>query len=398
MSSRLRFSPLAERLSRSLIDEGGWEAWRTHYAALSAAARGEDVIILSVGDTDFDTPHPARAAVAAALERGETHYTPLLGTPELRDAIAADHQQRKGIPCAPETVVVTCGAQGALFTAMLLLAGPGDEILVPEPCYVTYGGVIAAAGATAVRVPTRPEAGWRIERPALEAALSPRTKGLLVASPNNPTGTILSGAERALIAQVAAERGLFVLLDEVYSRTVFDGSAHSLQADTALDGLAIVIDSFSKSHAMTGWRVGWMIGPEALADRAEDLHLAMNYGLPGFVQAGALAALTEAEAASDRMRRSLKRRRDVFVSALNAVPGLEVAPPEGGMFAFIDVRGTGLSGGAFTEQLFAAEGVSLVPGATFAAGADGFARAAFALPEEQLLAAAGRISRFVRRL
>ena len=389
----MRFSSLVDRL-----DAPGGAAWDIHHAARLAEARGEDVILLSVGDPDFDTPAPIVDSAIAALRSGDTHYTPIPGRRSLREAVAALQQRRAGVPTAAENVMMVAGAQNGLFAAALCLLDPGDEVLVMEPIYATYEATMAASGARIVRVAASPENGFRPAVGALAGAVTPRTRAILLANPNNPTGVVMTEAEMAAVAEVARRHDLWVVADEVYESLVFAGTHRPFRALPGMAERSVTIGSLSKSHAMTGWRIGWAVGPEALVAHMDRLGLNMLYGLPGFIQAAALTAIARYDETSDAMRRAYEARVALAADALSGLPGLAMLRPASGMFALLDVRGTGLSSTDFAWGLFRAEGVSLVDAAAFGPATAGFVRIALAAPEARLAEAFRRIANHAGRL
>jgi aspartate/methionine/tyrosine aminotransferase len=281
-SNDVKFSALVERIGGDGID-----AWLTHYQAAAARERGEDVIILSVGDPDLDTPAAVVETAIARLRAGDTHYVNAPGRPALRAAIAAAHGRRSGQRVSAENVVFFSGAQNALFVASMCLAGPGDEVLSFEPLYPTYPATIEVSGARLVHVPPTPQ--WRPDLAALAARITERSRAIFWATPSNPSGVILSEPELEAIATLARRHRLWLVSDEVYAGLAPGGRVPSLAA--RLPEQVITIGSLSKSHAMTGWRAGWLIGPTEFALHAERLAMCMLFGLPGFIQEAALTAL-----------------------------------------------------------------------------------------------------------
>ena len=389
----MRYSTFTDRIGGE-----GAEAWAIHSEALAAAGRGEDAIVLSIGDPDFATPEPIVRRAVAALESGDTHYAEVAGRMDLRAAIAARHAVRTESPCAAENVMVLAGAQNALFAASLCLLDAGDAVVALDPMYVTYEATIRASGAELVRVPQAAAAGFRPDPADIEAAITPRTRAILLTNPNNPTGVVLNGTELAAIAEIARRHDLWVIADEVYADLVY-GPRHASIA--GLPGMAertVTIGSLSKSHAMTGWRIGWAIGPEALIAHFARLGLAMLYGLPGFCQQAALTALEIEEETTEAMRRVYRRRRDLACDRLAAARGLRLLLPEAGMFVMADVRGTGLSSGEFAVRLFRETGVSVLDGAAFGESARGWVRLSFTIEDARLAEACERVARFTRSL
>ncbi len=389
----MRFSSLVGR-----IDAPGAAAWHIHHEARQAQARGEDVIVLSVGDPDFPTPEAIVRRAVAALEAGDTHYTDIPGKPALRQAIADLATRHSGQPVSAANVTVVAGAQNGLFAASLCIFEPGDEAIVLEPMYVTYEATLAAAGAKLVTVPSPASSGFRLNVPALRAAVSGRTKAIVFANPNNPTGVVLTKAELAAIAELAISHDLWVIVDEVYESLVFDGQHVPLRALPGMAERTVTIGSLSKSHAMTGWRVGWVLGSTDLATHLESLALNMFYGLPGFVQEGALEAVLDYEDTTGAMRDVYRRRRDLVVGLLSGCPGVAALSPQSGMFVLLDIRATGLTSLDFAWTLLRKAGVSLLDAAAFGACAEGFVRLSFTAGEPELAEACARIRRFAGTL
>ncbi|MBJ2283471.1 aminotransferase class I/II-fold pyridoxal phosphate-dependent enzyme [Pseudomonas sp. MF6755] len=386
----MRFSPFVERIAGQ-----GVAAWDIHHAAFNAASQGEDIIILSVGDPDFATPSFITDAAVDALQAGDTHYTEIAGRPALREAVAARYSQTLDRPLTADNVIIVPGAQNALFISSLCLLQAGDEVLVLDPMYVTYEATLKASGATLVRVPCSAQSGFRLDPQLLAAAITPRTRAIFFSNPNNPTGVVLNPQELQAIADLAIAHDLWVVVDEVYESLVFDGEYHSLAALPGMAQRCIVIGSLSKSHAMTGWRIGWLIAAPQMVTHAETLVLSMLYGLPGFVMEAATAAVLAHDQVTEGMREVYRRRRDLVVAGLSDCPGIRVQAPQAGMFVLVDVRGTGLSSLDFAWRLFREAGVSVLDAAAFGEPAQGFVRLSFTLGEERLAEACRRIVQFV---
>ena len=388
---RPRFAALVDRIAYEGVDP-----WVMHWAAKQAAARGEDVIVLSVGDPDLATPPSVIDAAVAGLRGGDTHYTESAGRLHLRAAIAAAHVARTGQPVTGENAIFLSGAQNGLFVAAMCLAGVGDEVIAIDPMYTTYPPTIRASGATLVRVRAPAATGFRPDLAAIEAAITPRTRAILLATPNNPTGVVLNEAEVDGLAGIARRHGLWIVSDEVYAGIADGGRVPSL--GVRLPGQVLTIGSLSKTHAMTGWRAGWIVGPSDFISHAENLASSMLYGLPGFVQEAAVAALAIAVQSEAAMRGYCAVRRDFLYRGLEGIPGIEALRPEAGMFMLIDVRPTGLATDAFVRRLYEAERVSVLDGEAFGPGGTGFVRVCFAAEEPTLLDAAKRIRRFCNSL
>jgi arginine:pyruvate transaminase len=373
-------------------------AWEIHRVAQQAAANGDDVIVLSVGDPDFATPAPIVERAIEALRGGDTHYSAVSGRDPLRAAIAGEQARMTGCTVGAANVILTAGAQNGVFATSLCLLEAGDEVIVPEPMYLTYEACVRAAGATLVPVPVDPARAFHLDCDALERAVTPRTKAIFFATPCNPTGVVMPRADLERIARLACEHDLWVLSDEVYADLTFEREHVSIMSLPGMAERTVTLGSLSKSHAMAGWRVGWAIGPTQLIEHMGRLALAMLYGLPGFIQQAALTALQEKSRIVAQMRDIYRRRRDVVFERLSRVPRLRCLLPEAGMFMMVDVSGTGLDTVDFTWQLFRAQGVSVLDASAFGETANGFVRLGFVVDEARLAEACERIAAFVAAL
>ncbi len=373
-------------------------AWEIHRVAQQAASNGDDVIVLSVGDPDFATPAPIVERAIEALRGGDTHYSAVSGRDPLRAAIAEEQARMTGCTVGAANVILTAGAQNGVFATSLCLLEAGDEVIVPEPMYLTYEACVRAAGATLVPVPVDPARAFHLNCDALERAVTPRTKAIFFATPCNPTGVVMPRADLERIARLACEHDLWVLSDEVYADLTFEREHVSIMSLPGMAERTVTLGSLSKSHAMAGWRVGWAIGPTQLIEHMGRLALAMLYGLPGFIQQAALTALHEKSRIVAQMRDIYRRRRDVVFERLSRVPRLRCLLPEAGMFMMVDVSGTGLDTVDFTWQLFRAQGVSVLDASAFGETANGFVRLGFVVDEAQLADACERIAAFVAAL
>ncbi|MGM0694853.1 MAG: pyridoxal phosphate-dependent aminotransferase [Pseudomonadota bacterium] len=382
----MRYSRLTDRIAGE-----GAAAWDIHYRALARQAAGEAITVLSVGDPDFATPAPIVESAVASLRGGATHYPDVQGKLALRQAIA-DGYRGRGLEAGPENVIVMAGAQCGLYAAAQCLLDPGDEVLVPEPGYVTYEAVLRATGAAMVQVPLNGEADFRLEPAALAAAITPRTRAILLNSPHNPTGQLIDAETWAAIAELCQRHDLWLIADEVYAELIFEGE-HLCPA--TLPGMAersVVVSSLSKSHAMTGWRLGWVVGPEALIQHLTHLALCMLYGCPDFIQDAASAALTTPPDALREMREVYRARRDAVCAALAESQAVAVVRPPAGMFLMVDIRATGLSSQAFADRLLDEEGISVLSGEAFGPSAAGFVRLSLTVEAERLAAASRRLA------
>lgn len=389
----MRYSPFVDRVAGR-----GAGAWAVHMEALQLRAAGHDPILLTVGDPDQPPPEKVIEATIQGLKAGHTGYAPIAGLPELRAAIAARVQSRSGKPCSAENVVIVPGTQGGLYTALQCLAGPDDEVIVPEPMYATYEAVVGASGATMVNVPLRPETGFHLDMAALAAAISPRTRAIWITSPHNPTGAVMTREEVEEVARLCRRHDLWLVSDEVYEDLAF---ARPHVHAWGLEGMAdrtVVISSLSKSHAMPGYRMGWVIGPPELARHLFNLLLCMLYGAPPFLQDGALAAFQGNLPEVAAMREDYRRRAGLMAKLLGQAPNCKVTPPEGGMFVMLDVRETGLGSDAFARGLLKAESVAVLPCDGFGPSAAGQLRISLTADDARLAEAATRIVRYARSL
>lgn len=385
----MRFSALVDRVRGE-----GTSAWRTHYEAVAAQERGEDVIILSVGDPDLETPAPVIERAISGLRGGDTHYVPAAGRLAVREAIARAHTRRCGQRVGPENVVYLAGVQNALFVSSLCLAGPGDDVVTFEPLYPTYPATIEVSGARLLQVPAT--AQCRPDLAALERVVGPRTRAILWASPNNPSGVVLNEHELAVIERLARRHDLWLIADEVYAGLAPEGRVPGLAA--RLPDRVVTLGSLSKSHAMTGWRAGWLIGPSELTVHAENLAMCMLFGLPGFIQDAAICALDLANGAEARIRAYCALRQARFASGIAGIPGLRPLMPEAGMFMLVDVTGTGLSGAEFVGALYRTQRVSVMDGGAFGASTAGCVRVCFATDEATLDRTCARLREFCENL
>jgi aspartate/methionine/tyrosine aminotransferase len=385
----MRFSALVGR-----IRGDGADAWITHYEAVAARDRGEDVIVLSVGDPSIDTPTPVVDRAIERLRAGDTHYTPAQGRLALREAIARAHAARTRQAVTAEDVIVLAGTQNALFVASLCVAGPGDEVISFDPMYPTYAATIEVSGARMVRARQPAEQGFRPDLENLEALIGPRTRAIFFASPNNPTGVVLNESELSAIGKLAERHSLWLIADEVYAGLAPEGRQPSLAA--VLPEQVVTLSSVSKSHAMTGWRCGWLIGPREFVFHAESIAMCMLFGLPGFIQEAALVALAMAPEAESSIRDFCQRRRELLVEALQGVAGIRLCPPQAGMFMLVDVRGTGHSGREFMRALYKSQRVSVMDGGAFGRETEGFVRICFATDDATLAEACRRIVAFLQ--
>jgi aspartate aminotransferase len=355
--------------------------------------QGIDVIDLGGGDPDFPTPTHICQAAADAMFRGETHYVASAGIPELRRAIARKLQAENRIPVTPDEIIVTPGGKAALFVSILALVGPGDDVLMFDPGWVSYEPMVLMAGARCLHVPLLPEENYRITREAIEAVLTPQTRLMIVNSPNNPTGRVLTREEAEAIVTVAQEHDIVVISDEIYEKIIYDGREHlSLAAFPGMAERTLTVNGFSKAYAMTGWRLGYVAGPAPLIRQIMKVHSHSATCATSFAQWGGVAALEGPQDVIDAMVAAWDRRRRFVTERLNAIPGFRCPLPEGAFYAFPDVSGTGLSGQEVAQKLIEEAYVGVTPGDAFGASGSGCIRLSFATADELLERALDRIA------
>lgn len=382
----MHFSQLTQRIAGE-----GTAAWGIHIQALKRRALGEEVVILSVGDPDFATPAPIVESAVESLRAGHTHYPDMQGKLELRQAIAKHYHGLGMADTGPENVIVLHGAQCGLYAVAQCLLDANDEVVVPEPTYDTYEAAIKATGATIVQVALQPEDNFQLRLEALEQAITPRTKALMLNSPHNPSGQVIDRDTWEGIAKLCQQHDLWLVSDEVYAELVFDGE-HICPA--TLPGMAertVVVNSLSKSHAMTGWRLGWVVAPQDMISHLFNLSLCMLYGCPPFLQDAALNALTNPPDELATMKAAFRNRRDTVCEALAASDLVSAVRPAAGMFMLVDIRPTGLSAKAFSQKLLDGYNVSVLSAEAFGPSGAGFVRLSLTIDEAQLQVACQRL-------
>ena len=382
------------------MDSIGTEtAFEVSARARALAATGRSIVYLQIGEPDFDTPDNVRAAAKRAIDEGLTHYPPYAGLPDLRAAIAADTTERRGFAVEPSNVFVTVGGKGVMVYAIMALVDPGDEVIVPDPGYPIYDSITRFVGGTSVPIPIRQENDFRLDIDELASLITPRTKLLVINSPANPTGGVLTSGDIERIAELALRHDLVVLSDEIYSRILYDGAEHFSIA--ALDGMAdrtITLDGFSKTYAMTGWRLGYAVVPDWLVKAYGQLIINTISGATAFAQAGAIEALRGPQGDVDAMVREFRYRRDLIVDGLNEIPGFDCLRPQGAFYVFPDISGTGLSGAELADRLLQEAGVCVLAGTAFGGVGKDHIRISYANSRENLTEALNRIKAFVTPL
>ncbi len=388
----MRFAPVTERLSGL-----GGAKWAVHSRARMLKAAGHPVIELTIGEPDVATPPELLDAASDAMLSGRMGYSNGQGEPGLLQALATRYTTLRGRAISPSQIMAWPGTQTVLYGVMSTLLGPGDEVLVGDPMYATYEGVIAATGATMVPVPLRPEAGFRMQAADVAQRITDRSRVLFLNTPHNPTGAVLREADIAALGRLAIKHDLWIVCDEVYEEMVFDGVPFaSPLSDPALAKRVVVAASVSKSHAAPGFRSGWCVGPEAFVQRALPLAETMLFGNQPFIADATALAVSSPSSVAAGMVERFARRADLLVDGLVGVPGIHVHRPEAGMFALIDVRAHGMTGEAFAFALLEATGVAVMPGESFGRTLAGWLRVSLTQPDDLIIEAATRIAGFVK--
>lgn len=389
----MRFASITDRLVAVAQDK-----WAIHYEARRRALRGEELIELTIGEPDAAPPQSILDAAIDALHRGRTRYTSTRGEAPVIEALSKKYSGRTGRDIGPHNIAYMTGTQAALYAALTVLVDYGDEVLVGDPLYATYEGVIRSTGADIGYVPLRPEHGFHMRAEDLEAKINPRSRVLLLNSPHNPTGATLTYEEIGAIVEVCKHHDLWIVSDEVYETMSYTGHFaspfdHPLGADRT-----VVVSSLSKSHMVPGFRAGWCIGPKIFIDRLLPLSEMMLFGAQPFIQDAAALALSQEFPECRAMVESFRQRAQLFSELLGNAPGLRCAMPEGGMFAMVDVSGTGLNGEDFGWRLLDEEKVAVMPGSSFGYQARNHIRVSLSADQALLREAAARMTRLALRL
>ena len=335
--------------------------------AKSMIAGGQDVCGFGAGEPDFDTPEHIKAAAIAALQSGFTKYTPSSGVPELRQAIADKFKQDNGLNYKASQVIVSNGAKHSCFNAIMATCQEGDEVLIPSPYWLSYPEMVRLAGAEPIFVPTKEENGWKMTAEDFENAMSPRTKMVIINTPGNPTGAVYTREELEAIAAVAIEEEILILSDEIYEKLIYDDMEHISIGSLSPEAhdLTITINGFSKAYAMTGWRLGYLGAPDAIAKAIDSLQSHSTSNPCSFAQKGALAALQGDQQAVIDMRDEFSVRRDYMYDRISKMSNLSVAKPEGAFYMLVNIGRLGLNSTNFSDRLLSKAGVAVVPGVAF---------------------------------
>ncbi len=385
---------LAERIGRL----GTESAFDVLGKARALERQGRDIIHLEIGEPDFATPPHIVAAAKKALDDGYTHYGPTPGLPELREAIARHVSETRGIPVQPDQVVVTPGAKPIMFFSILALVNPGDEVILPDPGFPIYASVVRFAGGVPVPIPLMEQRDFGFDLDKFERRAGPQTKLIILNSPQNPTGGVLSPTDLRRIAAVAQRHRIPILSDEVYRRFSYGESPHSIASLPGMADLTILLDGFSKAYAMTGWRLGYGVMPVPLAEAVSRLMVNSNSCTASFTQIAGLAALEGDQRDSLAMVEAFRRRRDLVVAGLNAIPGVSCRTPAGAFYAFPNVTAFGRPAQVIADHLLQDAGVAVLAGTGFGQYGEGYLRLSYAASEARLSQALDRMVACLARL
>lgn len=392
MSRAVQFElRLAERMSRL----GTETAFEVLNRARELERKGKDIIHLEIGEPDFDTPSNVIGAGISALHSGWTHYGPSAGYPELRQAIADEVSRSRGVHVSPDEVVVVPGGKPIIFFTILALIDEGDEVIYPNPGFPIYESMINYVGGRSVPIRLREDKDFGFDVDELRALISNRTRLIIINSPQNPTGGVLTKRDIEQIAEAIGDRNIFVLTDEIYSRLIFEGEHHSIIAEPGFKERTILLDGFSKSYAMTGWRMGYGVMRPDLAWQLARLMTNSNSCTASFTQMAGVEALRGDQSSVDHMREEFQRRRDMFVPALNRIKGFSCRTPHGAFYVFPNITGTGWKSKPLADALLEEAGVACLSGTSFGEFGEGYLRFSIANSMENLQRALERIERWV---
>ena len=360
--------------------------------------QGKDVVHLEIGEPDFDTPKNIKEAAAKALNAGYTHYTPSAGIPELRQAIADYISKTRNIPVSAEEVVVTPGAKPIMFFSILALVNPGEEVLYPNPGFPIYESLINFVGAKPVPIPLKEENDFSLDPEYVKKMITKKTKMIIINSPENPTGGVITREQLKVIADCIADRDdVFVLADEIYSRIIYEGKHESITQFKGMKDKTILLDGFSKTYAMTGWRLGYGVMRKDLALKVAQLMTNSNSCTCTFTQMAGVEALTGSQTEPERMVAEFKKRREVIVSGLNNIEGITCKKPHGAFYVFPNITGTGMDCRKLGDHLLYNAGVAVLPGTSFGQYGEGYLRLSFANSVENIKKALDRIAKAVKK-
>jgi aspartate/methionine/tyrosine aminotransferase len=384
----------AERMSRL----GTESAFEVLAKARALERQGKEIIHLEIGEPDFDTPAHIAEAAKRALDGGATHYGPAAGLPEVREAIAKDVAATRQIDVGPDEVVVTPGAKPIMYFVITALVNPGDEVIYPNPGFPIYESVVNFVGGRPVPIPLREESGFGFDMDEFERRAGPQTRLIIINSPQNPTGGVLERDQLGRIAEAARRYRIPILADEIYKAFLYEGEFLSITAFPGTKELTIILDGFSKSYAMTGWRLGYGVMPRALAEHVARLMVNSNSCTASFVQLAGIEALQGDQIPVQRMVAEFRRRRDVIVEGLNRLPGVTCRTPHGAFYVFPNVKALGRRSAEVADVLLREAGVAVLGGSAFGEYGEGYLRLSYANSEANIQTALARMRPVLDRL
>ncbi len=385
---------LAERMSRL----GTETAFEVLAKAKALEANGKEVIHLEIGEPDFDTPQNIIQATVKAMTNGKTHYSPAPGVPALREILATDMSVRRGMKIHPDQIVVTPGGKPIMFFAILALINEGSEVMYPNPGFPIYESIINFVGAKAVPYPLREEKEFRFEVDEFLSLITDKTKLIILNTPQNPTGGILTKHDLEIVAEVAQKKDIYILSDEIYLNIIYEGSHQSIAALPGMQERTIILDGFSKTYAMTGWRLGYGAMPHDLAEKVTQLQINSNSCTCTFAQYGAMEAITGPQDEVRRMVAEFKKRRDVIVEGLNRIAGISCLRPKGAFYVFPNIKEIGFDGKQFANFLLEKFGVAALSGTAFGKFGNGYLRLSYANSIDNIEKALDRIEQAVKEI
>ncbi|MEA2683612.1 MAG: aspartate aminotransferase [Chloroflexota bacterium] len=385
------------RLAKRMDQLGTESAFEVLARAKRLEADGRSIVHLEIGEPDFATPPHIIAAAEAAIEDGYTHYTPAGGIPEVREGVAAHYSERLGIETVGNEVILTPGSKNILMFAMMALVEAGDEVILPDPGYPIYASLVSFMGARPVGVPLREEKDFRFDVEEFKSLVTDRTRMVILNSPQNPTGGILTQEDLLEVARIAVERDIWVVSDEIYSQIAYEGQVPSIAALPGMKERTILMDGLSKAYAMCGWRLGIGVAPAELIKHMETLMINSSSCATAFIQVATLTALDspDSDAAVKRMVDVYRVRRDVLVDGLNEIPGIRCHRPGGAFYVFPNVTATGWDHKELADALLAKAGVAVLPGTAFGPMGKGYIRLSYAQSEDNLREGLRRIGEFL---
>lgn len=390
----MKYSSLTDRISGESVD-----AWDVHYDGLARLQAGEDIIVLSVGQETHElTPGEIVDSAISSLNAGRHHYTPVEGLLALRQAIAKRHTELTGQRVDESNCAVFAGAQNALFAACQCVLETGDEVILIEPYYTTYPATVTASGATIVAVPVKAENNFQIDPKDVIAVITPKTRAIVLNSPNNPTGAVYTESQFQPLVDICVEKHIWLINDEVYQEIIPGSERASPASLPGADQVCITISSLSKSHRMTGWRIGWIVASEDFVGHLRNLSMCMAYGLPEFTMDAAVTAFEIGTETAEQVRLNMDRRRNILETELNGIHGLDIYSSVGGMYVVLDVRNLGISSQQFSRELLDRHDVSVLACDGFGETGRGLIRISLCAEDANMKIACQRIKQFARSL